>query len=130
MIADRSRMNDAAGGAGACNGAATAKEILTLGRFQLDLRRRALMRDRQLVRIGGRALDILCVLASAQGALVTKEELMAQVWSGEVVGESNLQVQVSALRKVLHEEESAGNCIVTVPGRGYRLLLWSKSGGC
>jgi DNA-binding winged helix-turn-helix (wHTH) protein len=99
-----------------------AQNTLNLGKFQLDLRRRELMCDRQSVRIGGRALDVLCVLALANGAVVTKQELMTQVWSGLVVEESNLQVQVSALRKVLDADESSGSRIVSVPGQGYRLL--------
>ena len=51
-----------------------------------------------------RALDILCVLASAEGAVVTKDELMARVWRGVVVEENNLQVHISALRRVLYED--------------------------
>ena len=95
---------------------------ISLGRFRLDLARRELRRDSRLVRLGSRALDILCVLASAEGALVTKDELMARVWSGVVVEENNLQVHISALRKALEEGENGESWIVTVPGRGYRLL--------
>jgi len=48
-----------------------------------------------------RALDILCVLASAEGAVVTKDELMAR---GCRRGNNNLQVHISALRRVLYED--------------------------
>src|SRR5580704_13549339 len=95
---------------------------LGFGRYRLDLTRRQLLRDQRPVPLGGRALDVLCVLASARGALVTKDELMAQVWRGVVVEENNLQVHVSALRKALDPEESGQTWIVTVPGRGYRLI--------
>ena len=95
---------------------------LAFGRYRLDLNRRQLLRDQRPVPLGSRALDVLCVLASARGALVTKDELMTQVWSGVVVEENNLQVHVSALRKALDPEESGQTCIVTVPGRGYRLI--------
>src|SRR6185437_17139365 len=53
----------------------------------------------------------------SEGELVTKEELLARVWPGAVVEESNIQVQVSALRKALGKER---NLILTVPLRGYR----------
>ena len=95
---------------------------VSLGLFRLDLARRELRRDSGLVRLGSRALDILCVLASAEGAVVPKDELMARVWGGVVVEENNLQVHISALRKALEEDGNDGSWIVTVPGRGYRLL--------
>jgi TolB-like protein len=95
---------------------------VSFGRFRLDLAQRKLRRDDKLVRLGGRALDILCVLASAGGAVVSKDELMSRVWSGVVVEENNLQVHIRALRRVLEEDQDGESCIVTVPGRGYRLL--------
>jgi TolB-like protein/predicted ATPase/class 3 adenylate cyclase len=95
---------------------------IRFGRFRLDLLRRELRRDGKPVRLGSRARDILCVLASAQGAVVTKDELMERVWSGVVVEENNLQVHIRALRKALEGDDDGESWIVTVPGRGYRLL--------
>ncbi|HEY3912568.1 MAG TPA: winged helix-turn-helix domain-containing tetratricopeptide repeat protein [Stellaceae bacterium] len=95
---------------------------ISIGRFRLDLARRELRRDGILVRLGSRALDILCVVAAAEGNVVTKDELMAQVWAGVVVAENNLHVHISALRKALAEGRDGQSWIVTVPGRGYRLL--------
>jgi DNA-binding winged helix-turn-helix (wHTH) protein len=69
------------------------------GRFRFDLAQRELSCDGVPVRLGGRALDILSVLASAGGDVVTKDELLARVWPGVVVEENNLQVQISALRR-------------------------------
>jgi adenylate cyclase len=96
---------------------------ISFGRFRLNLERRELLRDNTQVRLGGRAFDILCVLASAGGAIVTKDELMARVWAGVVVEENNIQVHVSALRRALGGDGNTESWIVTVPGRGYRLLL-------
>ena len=77
---------------------------LCFGRFHLDLARRQLLLGLQL---GDRASQVLCVLAGAKGALVSKDELMARVWAEQVVEENNLQVQISALRKVLDPEGQA-----------------------
>jgi TolB-like protein len=96
-------------------------EEVNFGRFRFDPARRELSREGVPVRLGSRALDILAVLASAKGELVTKDELLAQVWPGRVVEENALQVQVSALRKVL-DEGTGQSCLVSVPGRGYRLI--------
>ena len=62
------------------------------------------------------------MLAGAAGDVVTKDELLARVWPGFVVEENNLQVQVSALRKALDEDQSGQSYLITVPGRGYRLI--------
>jgi len=94
---------------------------ISFGRFRLDSARRELRRGNERVQLGGRALDILRVLASAEGAVVSKDELMARVWGGVVVEENNLQVHISALRKALEEEKTGERWIITVPGRGYLL---------
>jgi TolB-like protein/class 3 adenylate cyclase/predicted ATPase len=95
---------------------------ISFGRFRLDLARRELRRDETPVRLGSRALHILCVLASAEGKVVSKDELMAQVWGGVVVEEHNIQVHISTLRRAFEEDGDGQSWIVTVPGRGYRLL--------
>lgn len=88
-----------------------------LGRFTLEPRRQLLDSGRA-VALGGKALDLLSVLAEAQGDLVTKDELMAAVWPGIVVEENAIQVHISAARKALAEEAER---LATVRGRGYRL---------
>ena len=72
------------------------------------------------VKVGSRAFDILEQLILARGQLVSKDQLLAQVWPGAVVEENNLQVHISALRKALGAGRER---IRTVPGRGYRLVL-------
>jgi len=99
-----------------------AQNEVSFGPFLVDLNRRELMRDGSHIQLGGRALDILCVLASANGEVVGKEELMTRVWPGIAVEENNIQVHVSALRKALEEGKNGQNFLVTVPNRGYRLV--------
>jgi predicted ATPase/DNA-binding winged helix-turn-helix (wHTH) protein len=65
--------------------------------------------------IGARAFDLLLALIEHRDRVVSKNELFDRVWPGVVVEENNLQVQISALRKLLGQQT-----IVTVPGRGYR----------
>src|SRR5271165_1802861 len=73
------------------------------------------------VQIGSRGLDILGVLIARPGEVVSKDEIIAAVWPGTVVEDSNLTVQISALRRILDRDRAQGSCIQTVPGRGYRL---------
>jgi TolB-like protein len=92
------------------------------GPFQLDLVSRALTCSGVPVKLNSRALDILCELVRARGQVVEKDRLMERVWAGRVVEENAIQVHVSSLRKAL-QTDSEGQChIVTVPGRGYRLI--------
>src|ERR1700730_774257 len=72
--------------------------------------------------IGSRALDILGVLVERPGDLVSRAEIIEAVWPGTAVEDSNLNVQVAALRRILDQNRERGSCIQTVPGRGYRFV--------
>lgn len=68
------------------------------------------------VPLGSRAFDLLVVLLRARGRLVTKEEIVREVWPSTFVDESNLRFQMGVLRKALGAERDR---IKTIPGRGY-----------
>jgi TolB-like protein len=72
------------------------------------------------VAISSRGLAILRVLIERAGEVVSKDEIIAAVWPGVVVDDSNLTVQISALRRALQHGQPNGRCIQTIPGRGYR----------
>jgi len=74
------------------------------------------------VKIGSRALDILKLLVDQAGGLVSKDEIVATVWPQVVVEDSNLTVQISALRHLLDQRSIGGSYIQTVAGRGYRFV--------
>ena len=95
---------------------------ISFGEFWMDLKSHVLFRDGKPVPLGSRALEILGVLAAAKGDLVTKDQLMERVWPGRVVEENNIQVHVSALRKALDSGGTNQSLVMTVPGRGYRLI--------
>jgi adenylate cyclase len=80
------------------------------------------------VKMGSRALDVLRMLVERSGELVLKDELVAAVWSGIVVEDSNLTVQISILRRVLDGAAAEGSCIQTVAGRGYRFVAQVRRG--
>lgn len=89
---------------------------MKFGRFELLPTQRVLLADGVPVRLGARAMDVLCVLVEHGGHLVDKHELIERVWPGRDMPENNLTVQVSALRKVLGPEG-----VRTIAGRGYQL---------
>jgi predicted ATPase/DNA-binding winged helix-turn-helix (wHTH) protein len=95
------------------------KAVIGFGPFRLTAGERLLERDGRPVPLGGRALDVLIVLASKANKVVGKKELMEQVWPDVFVDEANLRTQMAALRKALGDGEEGARYIVTLPARGY-----------
>src|SRR6516165_10104395 len=92
------------------------------GPFRFHPTRHLLLEGETLVRLGSRALEILAALVERPGELVTKDELTARVWPNTIVEESNLKVNVAALRRALGEGRPGRRYIATVSGRGYRFV--------
>ena len=74
------------------------------------------------VAIGSRALELLLLLLRRHGEVLSREEIMDAVWPNVAVEESNLTVQISALRRALDPSHPGPSCIQTISGRGYRFL--------
>src|SRR5437868_3819165 len=96
--------------------------VLAFGRFRLDPVAEMLFKGSEPVPLGIRAVTLLHALVTRQGAPVSKEELIDAAWPGLVVEESNLSVQIAALRRVLGEEPGGDAWIETLPRRGYRFV--------
>jgi DNA-binding winged helix-turn-helix (wHTH) protein/predicted ATPase len=94
----------------------------TLGLLRLDTRHNLLLREGAPVPLGRRAIALLRTLIERPGALVSKDALIEAAWSGRLVEESNLPVQIAALRRVLGEASGGDRWIETMPGRGYRFI--------
>jgi predicted ATPase/DNA-binding winged helix-turn-helix (wHTH) protein len=108
---------------------AQSKEIISFGPFRLIASERLLTRDGQPVELSPRAFDILAALASRPTEVVSKSELMAQVWPGVRVEEGSLRFHVTNLRKALGDGRDGARYITTVSGRGYCFVaLVSRSG--
>src|SRR5437660_1087281 len=93
-------------------------ERYRFGPFELQPDKRRLLKDGATISLRPRAFDLLFALVDRAGHLVTKDELLDQVWPKMVVEEAALHVQVSALRRVL-----GADAITTVSGRGYQFTL-------
>jgi class 3 adenylate cyclase len=94
----------------------------TLGPLRLDTQHNLLLREGAPVPLGRRAVVLLRTLIERPGALVSKNTLIEAAWSGRLVEESNLPVQIAALRRVLAETPGGDRWIETMPGRGYRFI--------
>ncbi len=94
-------------------------DAIRFGRFRAIPHSRQLLLDGSPQEIGGRAFDLLMVLLRSNGRIVTKDEILSEVWPSMVVEECNLRFQVKSLRRALG---SQGNMIKTIVRRGYMLI--------
>lgn len=99
------------------------QRFLLSGPFRLDRTEERLWRDDVPVPLGGKPFALLCVFMSAPQTLMTKEELVARVWSGAAVSESILTTAIKELRRALGDNARSPSIIATVHGRGYRYML-------
>src|SRR5262245_39276087 len=97
----------------------SVRPVYASGECEIDLARRELRVLGSPIPVGGRAFEIIEVLAQSAGELVTKDELMNRVWPGAIVMENTLQVHAAAVRKALGPYRGL---LKTESRRGYRLL--------
>src|SRR5262249_37898474 len=98
------------------------KEMYYFGPFSLDPGERVLSHDGTPLTLTPKVFDTLLCLVRNRGRVLTKDELLKEIWPDAFVEEVNLAVNISTLRKALGEGPKDGRYIVTVPGRGYRFV--------
>ena len=96
--------------------------IFQFGEFQLDVSARSLRRGKKVVPVNSRAFDVLLYLVQNSGNVLTREELLKNVWAESFVDENSLAQSISGLRRALDEKPGDNNFIVTLPGRGYQFV--------
>jgi DNA-binding winged helix-turn-helix (wHTH) protein len=97
----------------------TLSEIYEFEGFRVDVRRRLLTRAGRGVPLTPKAFETLLVLLRGGGRLLTKDEIISEVWPDTFVEEGNLAQNIFLLRRALGEGRSEHRFIVTVPGAGY-----------
>jgi TolB-like protein/DNA-binding winged helix-turn-helix (wHTH) protein/Tfp pilus assembly protein PilF len=101
--------------------------VYRFGSFRLEAAERLFLRAGEAVPLPPKAFDVLVTLVSRAGRLVTKEDLLKEVWRDTVVEEANLSYTVSLLRKALGDDSDIPRYIETVPRRGYRFVARLES---
>jgi DNA-binding winged helix-turn-helix (wHTH) protein/TolB-like protein len=95
---------------------------LRIGDWLVDRATNDICRNSELVHLEPKVADLLIALAQRADQVVSREELLAQVWSGVVVGEDVLTQGVIKLRKALGDTSKEPVYIRTIPKRGYQLI--------
>ena len=96
--------------------------IHEFGPFRLDVTAEILFRGTEPIVLGQRAVTLLRLLVERAGEPVSKDALIGAAWPGLAIEDSNLTVQIAALRRVFGEVAGAADWIETLPRRGYRYV--------
>ncbi|WP_296746068.1 winged helix-turn-helix domain-containing protein [Mesorhizobium sp.] len=95
---------------------------LAFGPFRIDGGAGILFRGDEPTPLGQRAVALLALLAERTGRVVSKQALIEAAWPGQAVEDSNLTVQIAAVRRMLEDMAGGGCWIETLPRHGYRYV--------
>jgi DNA-binding winged helix-turn-helix (wHTH) protein/tetratricopeptide (TPR) repeat protein len=90
--------------------------------LELQPDERRLVHGRDIIPLTPKAFEILLLFVENAGHMMTKDELMAAIWPGSFVTESNLTKHIWTLRRALGESDDGDRFIQTVPKVGYRFV--------
>ena len=99
-----------------------SRQIFEFGEFRLDATRRLLSKNGETVSLTHKAFETLALLIENRGRVVTKEELLSEIWPDTFVEEGSLARNISVLRKALGEQPGEHQFIQTIPKQGYRFV--------
>jgi DNA-binding winged helix-turn-helix (wHTH) protein len=94
-------------------------QTFAFGPFRIVPYARLLERDGSPTPLSSRAFDLLCLLVSRPGQVVSKGELIARTWPDVTVEECSLRFHIAQLRRALLDRQGSERYVVNVPGRGY-----------
>ncbi len=94
------------------------------GPFEVDLHTHELWKFGTRVKLVGQPFDVLAILLTSPGELVTREELRDRLWPGDTYVDFNhgLNAAVNRLREALSDSADTPRYIETLPRRGYRFI--------
>jgi TolB-like protein len=84
--------------------------------------RRELSRGPEVIAVGPRVFDLLLYLLQNRGRVVSKDDLLADVWGGRIVSESTLTSHINATRKAIGDSGEAQRLLRTIARKGYRFV--------
>lgn len=96
--------------------------IIHIGTWELDPATGRLRDSDHLVELEPKTAEVLLLLAARRGQVVSREEILDQVWPDTSVSLGALARCISKLRKALGDDAQAPRFIETLPKRGYRLM--------
>lgn len=101
-----------------------SRSVVSFGSFEVNLRTQEIRREGVVVRLSGQPFQILAMLLSRPGGLVTREELQQRLWRDASLIDSThgLNAAVNKLREALGDSAITPQYVETLPRRGYRFI--------
>ena len=96
--------------------------VFRFGDHVLDIERRELRRGAELVALEPQVFDLLTYLVRNRGRVVSKDDLIRDVWGGRIVSDSAVATRLNAARKAVNDSGAAQRVICTVHRRGVRFI--------
>src|SRR5438874_5020128 len=96
--------------------------VLAFGDHRLDIKRRELRRGDELIELEPKAFDLLAFLVQHRDRVVSKDDLLQEVWGGRIVSESALTTRINAVRRVLGDDGTAQRLVRTFTRKGIRFV--------
>lgn len=94
-------------------------ELYEFGEFQLDRGLRTLKRHGEMIPLAPRVFETLFLLVARNGEVLSKREMLDEIWQDAFVEESNLTQNIYTLRKTLGKQSDGREWIETMPRKGY-----------
>jgi DNA-binding winged helix-turn-helix (wHTH) protein len=95
---------------------------LSFGDYEISLDRRELRRARRPVHVQPQVFDLLVYLVQNRDRVVSKDDLIASVWSGRLVSDSTLASRINAARKAVGDSGGSQKLIRTIQRKGLRFV--------
>ena len=90
--------------------------------FSLDPDKGELRRDGALIELEPQVFRLLLLLVESEGRLISRDELLQEIWHGRIVSDSAISSRIKALRKALGDDGKQQRLLRTVPKRGFRFV--------
>ena len=105
---------------------ATPRRIVSMihcfDEFEFDADKLELRRAGQPIKADAQLLRILSVLVRSPGDLITKQEIVLEVWQNRAISDNALSVSMARLRKLLGHQRGGREIVLNVHGRGFRFV--------
>ncbi len=96
-------------------------KAIVLGDCRIEAQRNRVIRGDNVVLLENKTMEVLMLLVSRAGQVVSGDEIIEKVWSGRAMGDSPVYKSIAQIRGALGDEAKAPRYIETIPRRGYRL---------
>jgi DNA-binding winged helix-turn-helix (wHTH) protein len=96
--------------------------VLAFGDHRLDIKRRELRRGTELIDLEPKGFDLLAFLVQHRDRVVSKDDLLQEVWGGRIVSESTVTTRINAVRRALGDDGTAQRLVRTFTRKGIRFV--------